>query len=287
MQAVAEGRLLWRRTPEVAYLMPAAIKGHAWLRCAFTMRRTDSAAGGFNFSYDRGSRYLVSRHREALLKALGLEGSAFHTVRQVHGNRVDVVDSAALQNRLAGGEADALVTTLPNTALGVLVADCLPIVLYALHTPLVALVHAGRRGTFHLVTRAAIGVIKRQFGVDPAQLHALLGPAIGACCYDLDNPAVHPFQERFLDWQRFIAPSKQHRDAARPWTMSLTAANEGQLLAEGIPPAQIETVSPCTRCHHQHFYSHRAEGLTAGRGVAVIGIRRNSEPAPYSVNGEK
>ena len=278
MQAVAEGRLLWRRTPEVAYLTPAATQGHVWLRCAFTMRQTDSAADGFNLSYDRGPRHLVSRHREALLKALGLEGSTLHTVRQVHGNSVCVIDSAASQNGLAGVEADALVTTLPNTALGVLAADCLPIVLYALHTPLVALVHAGRMGTLHRVAHAAIGAIKRQFGIDPAQLYALLGPAIGACCYDLDDRAVRPFQERFPDWQRFIKPNARHRNTARPWAMSLTAANEGHLLAEGIPPTQLEIVSPCTQCYHGHFYSHRAEGPQAGRGMAVIGIRHSGEP---------
>lgn len=278
MQAVASRRLLWRCTPEVAYLAPVAIQHHAWLRCAFTMRQTDSGADGFNLSYDRGPRHLVNRHRAALLKALGLEGSTLHTVRQVHGNRVHVVDSVALQNGRADVEADALITTLPGAALGVLAADCLPIVIYALHTPLVALVHAGRMGTFHLAARAAIGVIKRQFGVVPGQLHALLGPAIGACCYDLDDHAARPFQERFADWRRFIKPSNRHGNAARPWSMSLTAANEGQLLATGIPPAQLEIVSPCTRCHREYFYSHRAEGAKAGRGMAVIGIRHAGEP---------
>ena len=286
MQAVARGRLLWRRTPEVAYLAPVALQGHAWLRCAFTMRQTDSVAGGFNLSYNRGPRHLVSRHRAVLLKALALEGSALHTVRQVHGNRVHVVDSAALQNGRADVEADALITTLPGAALGVLAADCLPIVIYALHTPLVALVHAGRMGTFHLVTRAAIGVIRQQFGVDPGQLHALLGPAIGACCYDLDDRAVRPFQERFPDWQLFIKPNNRHRNAARPWSMSLTAANEGQLLAAGLPPAQLEIVSPCTRCHCEYFHSHRAEGATAGRGMAVIGIRHAGKPPRLDDSGK-
>ena len=280
MQAVAEGRLLRCRTPEVAYLMPAALQGHPWLRCAFTTRRTGSVTGGFNLSYDRGPHHLVSKHRKALLKALGLAGATLHTVRQVHGNRVCVVDSAAVQNGLAGVAADALVTTLPDAVLGVLAADCLPIVLYTLHTPLVALVHAGRMGTFHLVARATLSAIKRQFGIDPAHLHALLGPAIGSCCYDLDDHAVRPFQERFPDWQRFIQRHEQPKYMARPWMMSLTVANEGQLVAEGIPAAQIETVSPCTRCHHDHFYSHRAEGPMAGRGMAVIGIRHKGEPAP-------
>ena len=80
-------------------------------------------------------------------------------------------------------------------------------------------------------------------------------------------------KKRFPDWQRFIKPSEIHRDAGRPWKMSLTAANEMQLLAEGIPQAHIETVSPCTKCHREHFFSHRAEGPTGGRGMAIAGIR--------------
>ena len=285
MQAVTEGRLRWSSTPDAAYLTPTATQGHPWLRCAFTTRGTPLETGGFNLSYDRGTRHAVGKHRAALLKALGLEGSTLYTVRQVHGNRVHIVDSEVRQRGLdgvAGVEADALVTHLPETPLGVLAADCLPIVLYALHTPLVAVVHAGRMGTFHRVAGAVLSVIKRRFGVRGARMHALLGPAIGACCYDLDDCAAGPFRKRFRDWKLFIKPSEMSKDTGRPWTMSLTAANEIQLLAGGIPQAQIETVSPCTQCHCEHFYSHRAEGPTAGRGMAIVGIRSDGQQPPMS-----
>jgi YfiH family protein len=243
------------------------------------------ATGGFNLSYDRGTRHVVGKHRAALLKALGLEGSTLYTVRQIHGNRVHIVDSEARQRGLdgvAGVEADGLVTHLPDTALGILAADCLPIVLYALDTPLVAVVHAGRMGTFHRVAGSVLNAIKHRFGVRAARMQALLGPAIGSCCYDLDDRAAGPFQERFRDWKLFIKPSETYRDTSRPWTMSLTTANEIQLLAGGIPQAQIETVSPCTQCHCEHFYSHRAEGPTAGRGMAIVGIRSDGQQPPMS-----
>ena len=284
MQAVAEGRLSWSCTPDAAYLMPTATQGHPWLQCAFTTRGTYPATGGFNLSYDRGRRQVVDKRRAALLKALGLEGASLYTVRQVHGNRVHVVDSEGQRGGLdgvAGVEADALVTHLPDTALGVLAADCLPIVLYALDTPLVAVVHAGRMGTFRRVAVTALSAIRRRFGVSAAQMQALLGPAIGACCYNLDDRAAGPFQERFRDWKLFIKPSEMGKDTDRPWAMSLTAANELQLLSEGIPQAQIEIVSPCTKCHCEHFFSHRAEGPTAGRGMAIVGIR-NIRQEPYT-----
>ena len=276
MWAVTEGRLRWNGTPDADYLEPTSTLGQPWLRCAFTTRGAHLAPEEFNLSYAQGARRVVDKRRAALLNALGLRGSALYTVRQVHGNRVLIVDSELRQRRpdsAARVEADALVTRLPDTALGVLTADCLPVVLYALDTPLVAVVHAGRMGTFHRIVGAVLSAIRRRFGVSAVRMQALLGPAIGACCHDLDDRAAGPFQNRFRDWQRFIKPSEIHRDAGRPWKMSLTAANETQLLAEGIPQVQIETVSPCTKCHREHFFSHRAEGPLGGRGMAIAGIR--------------
>ena len=281
MHAVTEGRMRWSSTPDAACLTPASTQGHPWLRCAFTARGAHLASGEFNLSYDKGTRHVVGRRRAALLKALGMEGSPLYTVRQVHGNRVHIVDSEVRQRGLdgtTGVEADALVTHLPDTALGVLAADCLPIVLYALDSPLVAVLHAGRMGTFHRVAGVVLSAIQRRYGIRAARMQALLGPAIGACCYDLDDRAAGPLQERFHDWELFIKPSVPCKDTGRPWTMSLAAANESQLLAEGIPQAQIETVSPCTKCHSEHFFSHRAEGPTAGRGMAIVGIRNDGQP---------
>lgn len=280
MQAVIEGRLRRTTTPDADYLTPASTEGHPWLRCAFTARGAHLAPDGFNLSYDRGSRRKVDDNRAALLRALGLKDSTLYTVRQVHGNNVHVVDPQVRQSRSesrARVEADALVTHLPDTALGVLAADCLPIVLYSLDFPVVAVVHAGRVGTFHRVVAAVLSVIKRRFGVHAARMQALLGPAIGGCCYDLDDRAAGPFQERFPDWTRFIKSPDKYKDRDRPWRMSLTAANETQLLATGIPQTQIETVSPCTRCHSDHFFSHRAEGPRAGRGMAIAAIRNGGQ----------
>src|SRR5262249_35356773 len=159
-------------------------------------------------------------------------------------------DAAALQDGLAGVEADALVTNLPDVALGVLIADCLPVLLYTPDTPVVAIVHAGRMGTYHRVVQHTLALIEQHFATPPAQLHAVLGPAIGACCYTLDARAVGPFQQRFPDWEQFFIPHGPQR-----WTMDLLAANTLQLLAAGVPGAHIATASVCTACHNKDLYS--------------------------------
>ena len=270
---LADGRLRWRQTAMVTYLEPAVLSAHPDLRCAFTTRHAGRSGQSLNLSFDKGERSEVLTNRQRVLQALGLDQAPLCTVRQVHGNQVCIVDAAALQRGLAGVEADALVTNLPTVALGVLIADCLPVVLYALDTPVVAVVHAGRMGTYHRVVQHTLTVIERRFAIPPAQIYAVLGPAIGACCYRLDARAVGPFQECFPTWQQFFIPhGPQH------WTMDLLTANTLQLCAAGVSAAHIAMASICTVCQNQDLYSHRAEGQEAGRGMAIVGRQSSQTP---------
>lgn len=272
MQAVEDGRFLWRTTPEVSFLQPAGLDAPPHVRCAFTMRQAGRSGDALNLSFSRGLRADVQTNRRRVLRALGLEHAALHTVRQMHGNRVCVVDEQTVRRGLHGVEADALVTALPEVPLGVLVADCLPIVLYAVEPPVLAVVHAGRMGTYHRVVARVMDVLQRRFAVRPERVHAVLGPAIGACCYTLDIRAVGPFQDRFSDWATFCT-----LQAEGVWVMSLTAANRAQLRAAGLPSHQILSAELCTACHNQYFFSHRAEKHEAGRGMGIAALLSPSE----------
>jgi YfiH family protein len=251
----------------VTYLEPRLLSAHPRLRCAFTTRHAGRSGQALNLSFDKGERTAVVAQRQHVLQALGLEQTTLCTVRQVHGKQVCIVDAAMLQRGLTGIAADALVTNLAQVTLGVLVADCLPIVLYALDTPVIALVHAGRMGTYHRVVQHTLKMIEQRFATPPAQVHAVLGPAIGACCYTLDRRAVGPFQAQFPTWEQFFIPHGPER-----WAMDLLTANTLQLRAAGVPAEQIDTASICTACHQDDLYSHRAEGQEAGRGIALVAL---------------
>jgi YfiH family protein len=267
MRTAEAGRFLWRTTPEASFLEPAGLHEHPRLRCAFTMRHAGTSGDTLNLSFARGPQAHVRANRQRVLRALGLGHTRLSTVRQVHGNQVCVVDEQAVQRGVHGVAADALVTTLPEVSIGVLVADCLPIVLYTCDPPVLAVVHAGRMGTYHRVVLRVLDVLRRHFAVRPERTHAVLGPAIGACCYTLDIRAVGPFQARFPDWETFCTPR-----AAGQWVMSLTAANRAQLRAAGILPQHVLAADVCTSCCNQHFYSHRAEGSAAGRGMGIAAL---------------
>jgi len=267
MQAVENGRFIRRTTSDVAYLEPASRRACEQLSCAFTLRQAGTSGRALNMSFDRGRRAEVEANRQRVLQSMGLCGMLLHTVRQVHGNQVCVVDDVALRRGLHGVEADALLTTSLATPLGVLVADCLPIVVYGFDPPVLALIHAGRLGTYRRIVRHVLKMIHDRFGLACGQLHAILGPAIGSCCYRLDQRAVDPFRQRFLDWQDFFTP-----DGEQHWRMDLIAANQIQLQAGGIPAAHIAAADICTVCHQQQLFSHRAEGEEAGRGMAIAAL---------------
>jgi YfiH family protein len=267
MQAVESGRFIRHITSDVAYLEPTSLHACEQLRCAFTLRHSGTSGRALNLSFDRGQRAAVAANRQRVLRSIGLHRMALHTVRQVHGSRVYVVDEAAAQQGLHGIEADALVTALPATPLGVLVADCLPIVVYGFDPPVLGVIHAGRMGTYHRIVHRVLEAIYDRFGVAPERLRAVLGPAIGACCYRLDRRAVDPFRRKFSDWQDFFMPcGEQH------WYMDLIAANTTQLQSGGVPASHIEAADICTVCHHQQLFSHRAEGEEAGRGMGIAAL---------------
>jgi YfiH family protein len=267
LPAAGDAAFQWYTHDAVTYLAPSWFSGPLQLCVAFTSRHAGRSGRSLNMSIDRAGRHEALANRRRMLRALGLEHPTLYAVHQVHGNAVCVVDSNTLIQGLDSVCADALVTNLPGIPLGVLIADCLPVILYSEEPRVLAVVHAGRMGTYHRVVPAALYVMHTRFGVAPSQVHAILGPGIGDCCYRLDDQAVTPFQYRFHDWQAYFIPQ-----APGYWTMSLTRANQAQLQAAGVPLAQMQSAELCTVCHNMTLFSHRAEGQQAGRGMGIAAL---------------
>ena len=164
---------------------------------------------------------------------------------QVHGTRTLVVDGRDVEGA-AREEADALVARR-DAAVGVRVADCVPILLADSKSGAVAAVHAGWRG---LVS----GVIESAFAEHGFDL-AAIGPCIGACCFEIGE-----------DVAAKLAPHVENRHG------DLRAAVRARLVARNMQNAHIDDVPGCTKCDVA-FHSHRRDGENAGRNFAVIATR--------------
>lgn len=207
----------------------------------------------------------VASNRARVLAALGRSPDNHIEAAQVHGRRVAVV--AAADRGRTVPEADGLATADPEVVLAIHCADCVPILLADGRGRAVAAVHAGWRGTAAGVAHAAVAAMAEAFGCAPADLTAVLGPAIGPCCYEVDEPVY----ARFAPWGwrgQVFAPSEPGR-----WRLDLWAANRRALLDAGLMPDAITVIGVCTAHHPALFFSHRRDGTT-GRMAAMVAVRR-------------
>lgn len=184
------------------------------------------------------------------------------TLKQVHS--ADVLNAYGLEDRAASG--DALITNRPGILVGVRTADCVPILLADSKSQSVAAIHAGWRGTVAGIARNAVARLAEEFGVDPGNLHAAIGPAIRACSYEVKEDVADQFRPIFPEW------TPDHCRGGR-CKLDLIEANKRVLVAAGIPAGQIYDSGMCTFCCAQEFHSYRRDPLDGGRMISFIGRR--------------
>jgi YfiH family protein len=186
--------------------------------------------------------------------------------KQVHGAVVVSADEAGDL-----GEADACVATRPGVSVGIVTADCVP-VLVAAGDRAVGAVHAGWRGLASGVIPRALEEIRR---VAPgASLVAAIGPAIGPCCYEVDAPVIDAMRERFGE----AAGPALGSGRAGHAQLDLTLLAREALRRGGVPEVSIGAVEACTHCDSERFHSFRRDGAGAGRLLSWIQV--SGGPAP-------
>jgi len=204
---------------------------------------------------------------EAVGGEMDLAATSIRLIRQVHGAQVAVAGRGS-SGSWDPPEADAIVSNDPSVAIGVRVADCAPILIADRRRGVVAAVHAGWRGTVKRVGPAGIAALSREFGSNPLDLVAAIGPCLGQCCGEVGEEVVQAFRDAGHaddDVARWFAPGP----SGRPY-LDLPTANRDQLAASGIPESQIFDAGLCTRSYPSIFHSYRAAGANAGRMVAVM-----------------
>ena len=196
-----------------------------------------------------------------LLAELDLHAGPPAFLRQVHGADVLAAEHAGLV-----GRADVVVTDRPGLPLAIFTAECVPLVLYDPVGRRLALAHAGWRGTAAAAARAAAGALIAAGGA-PETFVGAIGPSIGPCCYEVDEPVIERLDAGFPgDWRAWVT-------AAGPgkWMLDLWRANVEQLRMDGLDPARIDNLALCTSCRDDLFFSYR-RGRGQGRLVAVAAL---------------
>ncbi|MGI8946339.1 MAG: polyphenol oxidase family protein [Thermoleophilaceae bacterium] len=224
-------------------------------RVAFTTRAggvSEGAYSSLNLGMQTGDDPArVTRNRELLADAVGLEGRQIATGHQVHGAELAEWRAPPRAGGFAGQRGDDVrpvdghVTESPGLGLLVLVADCLPVALATERR--VAILHCGWRGL-------AAGIVERgvaAFGEPPV---AAVGPGIGRCCYEVGADVLGAFAGI--------------EGAGGDGMLDLRVVAEAKLRAAGVE--RVEHVDLCTSCRADLFFSHRRDAGVTGRQAAII-----------------
>lgn len=167
---------------------------------------------------------------------------------------------------------DALTTNTPHILLGVKTADCVPILLADARTGACAAIHAGWRGTLAAILARAIERMAEEYGTRASDLRAAIGPAAGACCYEVGVEVIEAFHEKFPESTSLFKPTRDGHAL-----VDLQRANREQLIAAGVSPERIHLAPLCTMCRTDLFFSYRREKKLhgrVGRLMSVIGTMK-------------
>jgi YfiH family protein len=215
-------------------------------------------------------------------------------LRQIHSGLVHRTDLRA-EAKSATAEpprGDGWIAAEPGTLLGIQTADCIPVLVVDVRQRIVAAFHAGWRGTVARIVERGVGRLRAEFGSQPRDLTAAIGPGIGRCCYSVGEEVRMEFASQFsyadsLFEEVFdLDPIKEkypmlfltarapgHSNLGPSLHLDLVEANRRQLMDAGIAPEKIYALNLCTACDTKRFFSHRAEQGFTGRMVSAIGIR--------------
>lgn len=210
----------------------------------------------------------VRRNRNRLLDALGLSGRRLVAPRQTHSAEVAVLRRGEAPP--AGGvtEGDGIVTDDRSLALMLLAADCAAVLLEDHERGVIAAAHAGWRGAAGGIAAVTVQRMVESFGCRPTDLRAVIGPAIGRCCYEV-GPEVVAAVDRATPGGAAAVVEWQGHGKAR---LDLAGVSVAQLLGAGLAPDRVTNAALCTACHVDRFYSHRRTGEPTGRNGAAIAL---------------
>ena len=173
--------------------------------------------------------------------------------QQTHSDNVEIVDE-----RIEYTETDGLIITKKNIPIALRFADCTPLIFYDTRNKIGAISHAGWRGTAQKIGPKTIIKMGVNFGTQPQDVIALIGPAIGLCCYEVSDEVMG----KLLETVNYTTGLAQGQN------VDLKQINKRQL--EDIGVYKIDVCPYCTSCNNDLFYSYRKENGTQERHYAML-----------------
>lgn len=198
---------------------------------------------------------IANEIRDVILSEFEVD-APLNTCTQIHSATVTRVHRAHTWREC--DSCDALYSDEPHVALGIKVADCLPVTMIDPAHRVIANVHSGWRGAVQRITVNALDSVERDTSFDAHSALAFLGPSIRACCFEVGEEVASQFDETYID-----------RSYAKPH-VDLVSYTIDLLRARGFTDDRISDSGVCTRCEGSMFHSYRRAGKGGGRNLQIV-----------------
>jgi len=242
-------------------------------RHAFTTRFGGVSGGDYaslNLGQSLGDDPGLVRENYAIIRrALKLRPGSFACSYQVHGAQIRIAAFADCGEPPPppAQAADGLITREHGVALTVFTADCLPILLFDPVQRAIGAVHSGWRGTAADIVGEAVRKMSREFGCDPADIRAAIGPGISVCCYETGADVADALRLT-------LGESVENCITARGEKYMADLKEANRILLERAGLLDIEVSDECTSCRCDKYWSHRRTKGRRGSQAAIIALER-------------
>ena len=198
------------------------------------------------------------KNREFLKENFNVK--TIYTTKQTHSSNIKIID----KNIDFYDDTDALISNVKNSVLLLNFADCVPIILYSKKDNVAAVVHAGWRGTASEILYKTVEKMHKEMNVLPENITALIGPAIGKCCFETA-------EDVFLQLVKDTSKKELYEKKNDKYFIDLKLLNKYQLEKTGVQ--NIDICDYCTCCVSDIFFSYRKENGITARHSAIVKIK--------------
>lgn len=259
----------------LGYLSFDVLDDIPFIKHGFSTRMGGVSTGEFrslNMSFGRGDPdENVTENYKRLCAAMGVGYETLVASAQDHHTFVRTVTKAdrgiGIYRPRNMESVDGLITNDPETALVTYFADCTPLMFVDVKNRAIGSAHGGWRGTVGRIGERVVRKMGEEFGTSPSDLIVTVGPAIGRCCYEVDEPVARQFVDLGLDTEKFVFDKGSGK-----YMLDLLEANKQIIASAGVPEKNITKSDVCTKCSCDLIWSHRATGGKRGGMCAILSV---------------
>lgn len=267
-----------KKVNEVEYLTYPLFEKTGMVKHGFSTRLggvSEGVCSTMNLSFARGDKEEAVRENfRRMAEALSVNVEDFVFSKQTHTTNVRVVTEEdrgkGMVKPLDYDDVDGLITNIPGICLSTFYADCVPLFFVDPVHRAIGLSHSGWRGTVGKIGKITVEKMSENFGTNPKDVLAAIGPSICQDCYEVSEDVITQFRENFAAKDR---NQLFYRKENGKYQLNLWKANEIVFREAGIEEEHMAVTNVCTCCNAESLFSHRASHGKRGNLAAFLALR--------------